>query len=390
MTAEDILDFMRTVDTKGDGFIDYRGFLDVVRDPDAKLIDLEDEIESEQSGSSTGKVAAGFKFQKIAPKGADLLQDLRTRLQLEQKKLDEQELEQERVYEQKIRREIIEEEEEADRTQIGGPNPSIIRETCTKFDFTTGKWPRGMTTRGDMAYKSEFEKKYLKIYRLGLIFLPLPLSQPNKRINQYTVSLEVMFDELPQKKAALFQTAQFNEDAAEVYVLSDGTVGIESSSVEREKNAALVAHEWAVVVITVDCVAGIMNTYINGKLCRTITHEEIGMPDGRYSVGQQICLFGSKSTEETFGANVKYCWFEPRTLSDTEILLFNEDIQEEGSWECPNCTLRNPRNAIECTSCGHFNIHTESMNTDFWSCSICTFNNQGGELCSVCGAAKMS
>ena len=65
-------------------FIDYRGFLDIVRDPDAKLIDLEDEIESEQSGSgsSTNKVATGFKFQKIEPKGEDLLQELRVRLQL--------------------------------------------------------------------------------------------------------------------------------------------------------------------------------------------------------------------------------------------------------------------------------------------------------------------
>jgi hypothetical protein len=83
-------------------------------------------------------------------------------------------MEQERVYEQKIRRELTEEEEEADRTQIGGPNPSIVRDTCTRFDFTTGRWPRGMTTRGDMAYKSEFDKKHLKVYRLGLIFLPLP------------------------------------------------------------------------------------------------------------------------------------------------------------------------------------------------------------------------
>jgi hypothetical protein len=62
-------------------FIDYKSFLDIVRDPDAKLIDLEDEIESEQSGSSTSKVATGFKFQKIEPKGEDLLQELRVRQQ---------------------------------------------------------------------------------------------------------------------------------------------------------------------------------------------------------------------------------------------------------------------------------------------------------------------
>ena len=72
------------------------------------------------------------------------------------------------------------------------------------------------------------------------------------------------------------------------------------------------------------------------------------MVDGRYSVGQQIschfllflfplftflflllficlkyldssnvCLFGSKSADETFGANVKYMWFETKALTDT-------------------------------------------------------------------------
>jgi len=380
---------MHTVDTKGDGFIDYRGFLDIVRDPDAKLVDLEDEIESEQSGESTSKVASGFKFQKIEPKGEDLLQELRVRQQQEQKKMDEQELEQERVYEQKIRREITEEEEEADRTQIGGPNPSIVRDTCTKFDFTTGRWPRGMTTRGDMAYKSEFDKKYLKVYRLGLMFLPLPLSTPNQRVNQYTVTMEVKFDELPQKKAALFQTAQFNEDPAEIYLLSDGTVGIESSTPEKEKPVQVVPNEWAVIVATVDCTAGLIHTYINGKLCKTIAHEEIGMLNGRYSVGQQVCLLGSKSTDETFGANIKYMWFETRALSDTEIMLLNEDIQDEGAWECLNCTFRNKRNVIECGSCGHFNIQTQDMNHDFWACPVCTYNNQGGEACSICGSAKM-
>lgn len=100
--------------------------------------------------------------------------------------------------------------------------------------------------------------------------------------------MEVKFDELPQKKAALFQTAQYNEDPAEAYLLADGTIGIETSTPEREKTAQVVANEWAVITISVDCNAGIMQTYINGKLCRTITSEDIGMPNGRYSVGQQI------------------------------------------------------------------------------------------------------
>jgi hypothetical protein len=40
------------------------------------------------------------------------------------------------------------------------------------------------------------------------------------------------------------------------YLLSDGTIGIESSTPEREKTVQIVPNEWAVVVITVDCAAG--------------------------------------------------------------------------------------------------------------------------------------
>ena len=40
------------------------------------------------------------------------------------------------------------------------------------------------------------------------------------------------------------------------YLLADGTIGIESSTPEKEKTAQIVPNEWAVVVVTVDCAAG--------------------------------------------------------------------------------------------------------------------------------------
>jgi hypothetical protein len=75
--------------------------------------------------------------------------------------------------------------------------------------------------------------------------------------------------------------------------------------------------EWTIVMVTVDCEAGLMHTYINGKLCRTIHSETIAMVDGKYSVGPQICLFGSKVVDETLGSEIKYLWFQNRALTDT-------------------------------------------------------------------------
>ena len=57
---------------------------------------------------------------------------------------------------------------------------------------------------------------YIKRYNSSL--MSSRLSTPTQRSNNYTVTMEVMFDELPQKRAALFQTAQFNEDLAEMYL----------------------------------------------------------------------------------------------------------------------------------------------------------------------------
>jgi len=306
-------------------------------------------------------------------------------LQAEEKKAEEEELERERVYEQKIRREITEEEDIADMSQIGGPNPKIVSDTCVKFDFTTGRWPRGMTTRGDMAYKAEFDNKYLKVYRLGLIFLQLPFTL-NHRINQYTITVEIKLDELPQGKLALFQTAQYNEDLAEIYILPDGTIGIDANRADNKLEVVVKPEEWTVIACTVDCTSGIINAYINGKLCREIHSEDIAVVDGRYSVGSTICLFGSKTADETIGGNIKNAWFELKSLTDTEMLLHHESLVVEESWECPRCTFNNPRNSIECSTCGHFNIQTQEV--EFWPCPVCTYLNQGGATCSICGSPK--
>jgi len=242
-----------------------------------------------------------------------------------------------------------------------------------------------MTTRGDMAYKSEFEKKFLKVYKLGVIFLSLPFTL-TQRVNQYTITMEIKITELPQHKLALFQTAQYNEDLAEIYLLQDGTLGTDANRVDYKNQVAVKPEEWSMISCTVDCTAGIINAYINGKLCRTIHSEDIGVVDGRYSVGNTICLFGSKVTEETIGADIKNAWFELKTLNDTELLLHYESLLDEEAWQCPKCTVKNPRNSIECSTCGHFNIQTSE--NELWPCPVCTFLNQGGTSCSVCGSLK--
>jgi hypothetical protein len=105
--------------------IDYREFVDIVRDPDAKLEDLDKESESDEMGGKSGSSSI-LELGAIQPKGHDQLKELRERQQVEQKRVEEEEMEREREFEQKIRRELMEEEEAFDRAQEGGPNPKMI------------------------------------------------------------------------------------------------------------------------------------------------------------------------------------------------------------------------------------------------------------------------
>jgi hypothetical protein len=45
--------------------------------------------------------------------------------------------------------------------------------------------------------------------------------------------MEIRIDTLPSNKMAIFQTAQYNEDVAKVYILPDGSVGSDQSIVEK-------------------------------------------------------------------------------------------------------------------------------------------------------------
>lgn len=77
------------------------------------------------------------------------------------------------------------------------------------------------------------------------------------------------------------------------------------------------AGKWVVLSISVDCIAGVINLFLDGKSAGTIISKDIAVIDGPFSVGKQICIFGSKNTAETAGANIKQLWFETRAFSQS-------------------------------------------------------------------------
>jgi len=379
--AEDILDFIRTADKNKDGCIDYREFVEMVRDPDAKLEDLDKESESDEIDKATSSI---LELGSIQPKGHDELKELQEKQQVEQKRIEEEEMEREREFEQKILREITEEEEALDLIQEGGPNPKMIGDGCLKYDFTTGRRPLRMTTRGDIGYKDELDLKYLKVYSLSMLFLPIPFAQ--SKINQYTVTMVLMIDQRPQGLLALFNTALYNEKPANIYLSSEGKLGLRDQ-IPRDEGNSLLPGKWHVVSLSVDTTAGTIIIYIDGKLASTVLSPEIAVPDGNFSVYQQVCLFGSKDASETIGGNIKSFYFEDRVFGPADAQGLYESLQLESSWECEQCTFCNPSTNVECSVCGQVNSIKAASRA--WICTICTFSNTtGGDICAVCEAPR--
>lgn len=98
-----------------------------------------------------------------------------------------------------------------------------------RFDFSTGRLPRRVSTRGDVLYKEDqVFGKYLSICPMSLIFLAVPSALTvggsggmcgGRRLNQYTVVMEVMFESLPIAAILypLFSSSAFAE--TEVFIL---------------------------------------------------------------------------------------------------------------------------------------------------------------------------
>lgn len=202
-----------------------------------------------------------------------------------------------------------------------------------RYDFTTGNLPRRVTVRGDVRYlKDECDKQYLSVFPQAVLFLPTHLhgNCGGERLNQYTVTMEVMLPSLraaaPTSKQAqsdedveaemiaamrasgalggagavgpvgkgpgtssgsadkipLLCTASFAESDAHIWVDQRGVVGtLDSSGINGGGGggtggggtgaARISAGVWCHVTVVVDCLeGGDVRTFVDGKLCTVI------------------------------------------------------------------------------------------------------------------------
>jgi len=268
--------------------------------------------------------------------------------------------------------------------QEGGPNPKIDVGKI-RFDFTTSRYPRGMASSGDIAYKSDgaaSSNKYLKVYRGASLTLPIPFPKNGSGfyLNQYSITMEVKLDEWPEKQLALLQMSNLGE----VTVRHDGLVGADSFGID--KSNSIKKDRWHIVTISVDCIAGLMTIYLDGKVSATLHSIDLNR-DGKFALNRYLTVFANKDANFTLGANIKLLILETKPLNQNEVTTLFEAIQAESAWTCQNCTYWNKSAVERCQACDAAKPSQLSLD-NFWICKACTFQNMKGTNCSVCDTPR--
>lgn len=281
MTAQDILDFVQAADVDRDGNISYKEFVEILQEPDKQLNNIDDEDEFQSIGSVSPRdensprspryfnridsntsnnsnqdsnidisllpIPSPIKLKKqysmtiIQPKGEEILKELQNSIAKQEEIEEAYELALEGHEEEKIKKELELEEDEADRLQEGGRNPKIS-EDLISFDFTTGRIPRKTSFRGDYQYRNDTAlQKYLHLLPQSILMLKTPFTANcgGNRLNQWSVTIQVMFDMFNNGLTPILSTSNQSDIDAILFVDSKGKLIIPNSTSSLGNNSAI-------------------------------------------------------------------------------------------------------------------------------------------------------
>jgi hypothetical protein len=143
-----------------------------------------------------------------------------------------------------------------------------------------------------------------------------------KRLHDFTIVLDLKFDlsqlETPQALVPLGHTGR--PDQPDIIITKEGDIKStlsEFAQPNAPNNARIVSHKWHRVVIAVDSGRAEMNSYIDGKLCGTVTHESIRHVTGIFTLSPDtLSLFSSNtSSNTTLALHIRRLVLFPRALT---------------------------------------------------------------------------
>jgi len=373
LTPKDVFDFVKTADKNSDGNIDYAEWLDVLRDPDEKNEEDDDE-EDEKKYKPDGEI------EKIPPKGAKELEEYQDNELKEEGKHQEREIEEAKI-EAKRRRIEIESEEEIKEIGKGNysPNPEIT-ENYVAWDFTTPRKPVGVAKiNHSHVHMRRAGQNYLRIYPNGALSLTTQKSMEakdsitlsgncgGKRLNQFTIVLEMKMQvytykpeqvpegkKKPEKKIrAILNLDRFNHTKAAVGIDKFGVVGIgQKYPTVEDARVRMTNKKWSFLTVVGDAKAGTMKTFIDGVLCNELKKSEskdveFGVDSESFSVSPDIFFIGASPDSKDMESQVelKRVWLYNDAKADTMIPLMNDEFTTRDPWRGRNNATISPADA---------------------------------------------
>jgi len=174
LTALDVVDFIEAADRNKDGIVDYKEYMDMLKDPTVQHHDGDDENEAVDVADDNDKQDR-VPIAKVEPYGAEVLREVMIkRKQLELQRQKEERLRRQ-AYKDALDVKVYEEELEASKRRKGGANPIVVhvvpkesgwqvvdeetevseREeavTVTDFKFSANEYPLRLAPTGKCSF----------------------------------------------------------------------------------------------------------------------------------------------------------------------------------------------------------------------------------------------
>ena len=194
------------------------------------------------------------------------------------------------------------------------------------WDFRTGQMPEWVEADGgELSFEELADgSTALVVPPATALLLPIEGLAGNRgglKLNDYTISMDILLDELPQR-ATLYRASPASGSDGEAFVDAAGDVVGTAPASNRDGTALRIEPgKWCRVTVTVARTG--FTTYIDGErsnFVTTVKAPDISKKDGRFALDTDtLYLFSSEDPVLQPGAKLRFAELRPRLLDADEV-----------------------------------------------------------------------
>jgi hypothetical protein len=351
----EVLFFVRSVSRED--HVTYNNFMELLCPPDEEAAsfallegaaaEADGELPSTALPVDPTTPALVRQLSRVAPKGSAVLSDLSLQMDLEEAEVEKEFKRQLKLIE--IEREARQREQAvmADfhwlrSTRKPGKPPYLVTRHSCYYDCARGKeghadgLPIGLEGRGKVRYVRQGEARVpcLRLPHQSFLVARVPFSKNGggDHLNQFTVTMQVKFTvELPKHltSTAGFDTwskLQEGDLPSQLRITShhggSGRLGAHDCYGDAS-SPQIRLDEWFTISASVDTAAGVMLTYVDGRLASTVKGIPELCKDGQHAIKRRLALFWTKEADQYSDAFVYV-----RSVAVHALVLDSEQVRK--------------------------------------------------------------